>query len=129
MIENYFDEIEKALINDPLVVLTNINRYHTNPKTAYIRVKALFIDGSSLNIFQHIHLKKNNIIITDYRLHYMDSESKLIFRYDNAPHYPEISTFPNHKHIPSGVREASIPNIKELLNEIHKHIVREITTS
>ncbi len=128
MIEKYFDEIEKVLIDDPLVVITNFNRYHTNPKTAYIRGKALFIDSSSANIFQHIQLKEKNIIITNYRYNYMNSESKLIFRYDNAPHYKDLSTFPHHKHIPTGVEEARMPDIKDLLTEISKHIIRKLLT-
>ena len=42
------------------------------------------------------------------------------FRYDNAPHHPEISTHPHHKHI--GEREklsdTAEPTLSQILDEI-----------
>ncbi|MBT9139319.1 MAG: hypothetical protein DDT31_01903 [Syntrophomonadaceae bacterium] len=34
-----------------------------------------------------------------YRFHWMDVNDGMVFRYDNAPHHPEIATYPHHKHI------------------------------
>ena len=49
----------------------------------------------------------------------------MIFRYDNAPHHPETTSFPHHKHIPDKVMPSSMPTIKNLLNEISTIILRK----
>jgi hypothetical protein len=43
----------------------------------------------------------------NYAYHLQDQAGKLVFRYDNEPHYPELATFPHHKHVSGGVPEAS----------------------
>lgn len=43
-----------------------------------------------------------------YSYHCQDSAGNLVFRYDNAPHWVEIATFPHHKHLPDSV-VASLP--------------------
>jgi hypothetical protein len=60
----------------------------------------------------------------------MDSDNQLIFRYDNAPHHPEISTFPNHKHLPTGLVECAAPQFAEVFAEIESHVlgIRETNT-
>jgi len=42
-----------------------------------------------------------------YRFHWQDKEQKLIRRWDNAKHHPELKTFPAHVHI------GSDENVKE----------------
>lgn len=37
-----------------------------------------------------------------YRFHYADAENQLVFRHVNAPHHPELETFPHHKHLADG---------------------------
>lgn len=47
---------------------------------------------------------------------------KRIFRYDNAPHHPEISTHPHHKHSGSGdtLSATQEPTLSQILSEIEK---------
>jgi hypothetical protein len=42
----------------------------------------------------------------------------LIFRYDNAPHYPEVDTFPHHKHTKTSIETATPPHLGDVLREI-----------
>jgi hypothetical protein len=48
----------------------------------------------------------------------------MIFRYDNAPHYPNINTFPNHKHTLTEVKESTMPSVEDLMNEINQYIIK-----
>lgn len=128
MIDAYFDQIEKAITDNPLAVFIDLHRVYTSPKTAYIKGEITFIDASSFVIFQHVRIEEFRLTITAYRYHYMDSDKGLIFRYDNAPHYPGFSTFPHHKHLPSGVQETTMPSIKKVLDEIHLNIIQGITS-
>ena len=58
-----------------------------------------------------------------YRYQYMKADGSLIFRYDNAPHHREISTFPEHKHYPATIVESAPVNLKRVLEEIIDIIV------
>ena len=41
---------------------------------------------------------------------------------ENAPHYPDILTYPHHKHIGSAVEPAQAPDLSEVLREIEQMI-------
>jgi hypothetical protein len=43
-------------------------------------------------------------------------------RWDNAPHWKDISTFPHHKHIKNKILPSPRPILKEILAEIEKII-------
>ena len=36
--------------------------------------------------------------IRNYSFHWQKSDGELICRWDDAPHYPDLETFPFHKH-------------------------------
>ncbi|WP_347275447.1 DUF6516 family protein [Candidatus Kuenenia sp.] len=93
------------------------------PEHRIYQGKTRFIDNSSLSIFHHV-LNENGLLKFDYRFHYMDSENTMIFRYNNAPHYPEVKSFPHHKHTFSEIEEYAMPNIRNILSEIHHHIIK-----
>jgi hypothetical protein len=42
----------------------------------------------------------------------------VIFRYDNAPHHPEVKTFPHHKHVPTAIVESSEKPLSQVMEEI-----------
>ncbi|MBI5651084.1 MAG: hypothetical protein HZC40_11675 [Chloroflexi bacterium] len=53
------------------------------------------------------------------RVHYAYTNlrnERRVFRYDNAPHHPEISTHPHHKHL--GAQERLAPTDQPTLNQI-----------
>jgi hypothetical protein len=45
-------------------------------------------------------------------------QTTLVFRYDNAPHHPEVATHPHHKHTGTTVVACTPPDISEVLSEI-----------
>ena len=61
-----------------------------------------------------------------YRFHFMGSTDKMVFRYDNAPHHPEVSTHPHHKHIQGEKRPKQSREIglRDVLSEIEEMMVR-----
>jgi len=50
------------------------------------------------------------------------SGRKLIVRWDNAPHFKNMSTFPDHKHINKRVEESKEMTVESVLNELKKMI-------
>jgi hypothetical protein len=73
----------------------------------------------------HEELIERGVLIAklDYVYHHQTAEGQLIFRYDNSPHYPDIATFPHHKHVAVGsgkelIESANPPTLLEVLREI-----------
>ena len=56
----------------------------------------------------------------------MTDDNQLIFRYDNSPHHSEITTFPHHKHLPSGVYKADMPDLKDILEETKLIVITKL---
>jgi len=74
---------------------------------------------------KELHNTTNKQSKGKYRYHYMNKANEMIFRYDNAKHYPGLKTFPHHKHVSSEtVLENEEPDMSDVLIEIEKLISR-----
>lgn len=83
---------------------------------AFVQGKLEFRDGSSLFFKEFIDLEET-IEKISYSFHYQDQENKLIFRYDNAKHKPDLG-YSDHKHINKKIIPSVIPEIEEIIIEI-----------
>ncbi len=54
----------------------------------------------------------------------MNPENEISFRYDNAKHHQEVSTFPHHKHTKNKIIESQEPDIEDILTEIEKEVIK-----
>lgn len=86
--------------------------------------KLRFYDESQLEAFEALLEEYRRVVKSRYSYHYQNSEGKLIFRYDNAPHHPEIETHPHHKHVGSdeNIIAAQPPDLSDVLNEIDDYL-------
>jgi hypothetical protein len=62
----------------------------------------------------------------NYRFHFMGSDDRCVFRYDNAPHYPGLPFFPHHKHSGSNedVTGHPLPKFRDILKEVRDYTER-----
>lgn len=122
--QKFVADIEKALSSSPIILSSNLQKqFGSDNDTVYIKGNIMVIDSSVLEIALFAGRSRGVLVVDKYRFHYMDRRGRLIFRYDNAPHHKEISSFPNHKHTSSGVAESSRPSIQDVLNEISAFIL------
>lgn len=78
-----------------------------------------FQDGSRLSVAEQLEpVGQRDSRRIAYRMNYLDRDGNLVFRYDNAPHYPQLSSFPAHKHVGDSVVEAEPPDLGDVLAEI-----------
>ena len=127
MLRDRLAEIETFLDRSPFVLARDLGYFTTSPVKAYIKGTVLFVDGSRLSIFEHFKKRGDRLELTDYRYHYMAENHSIIFRYDNAPHYPGLERFPFHKHLRDGeVVPAGLPGFAAVLQEIEAHIVKKM---
>jgi len=86
---------------------------------AVFEARVRFYDGSELILAEELEQAgPRNVRRVAYKFQYQQADGALIFRYDNAPHHPQISTFPDHKHLGAQVSEAHAPDLTEVLREI-----------
>ena len=85
--------------------------------------KIQLIDGSNLRISE----KWSSEQLIQYSYYWFDEENNLIIGWDNAPHHPQISTYPHHKHIQQQIKvNASNENN---LNSVMEFIRRQILST
>jgi len=94
-----------------------------NPLTGTIDGTLYFQDGSRLEFTEQISLRAGRPVKQIYRYQYIHKKRSL-FRYDNAPHYPQLLTFPHHKHEGNKVLAAKEPTLKQILDEVADLISR-----
>ena len=128
MISKHIHTIIKQIESSPLVVTNDLHTYLDSPKKGYISGTITFLDDSTLAMIEVLIETPHKIDKVKYRYHYMDKNNKLIFRYDNAPHLKNLSSFPHHKHILAGKPEKAIatlmPSLKQLLDEIADYVYK-----
>lgn len=128
MIENYFKELDEFITAADEIIKVEIirrNIWDTDLEIIGIyRYRILFRDESLLEMTERMVEERDQIKRTKYRFHWQDREGKLIKRWDNARHHPEIDTFPHHLHIGSDENVTSHRVIDGL--EILSKIVEEI---
>jgi hypothetical protein len=53
---------------------------------------------------------------------HLDTVEQAIFRYDCTPHFPDIPSFPHHKHTSDAVLAAERPDIISIIMEVINHL-------
>ena len=60
---------------------------------------------------------------TSYSYYWLKPDGDLVEGWDNAPHHPEIETFPDHAHTKGGVKPLHRPDLKLFLDKIRKALL------
>ena len=119
MIHDYFSKVQKKLeAMRWLIIEQSINFDFISDEMGIITGKLVFIDNS---IFEFMELVSEQE--AEYRFHYMDKNKDLIVRWDSAPHYREIKTFPYHMHKKKGVKESKKVNFVEIIEVITEKVI------
>ena len=95
-----------------------IDRSDSPGQTSEFYAMLRFPDRSQLQVVEKLIADRFTITKARYAYHYQQADGSLIFRYDNVPHYPELRTFPHHKHVGESVIAAQSPDLSEVLREI-----------
>ena len=78
-----------------IIKRTDIVTYEFEENQVRIKIELELTDGSLL-IIKDYKFSNNT---RKYAYHWMGSDRKLKIRWDNAPHWDSVSTFPHHKHV------------------------------
>ncbi len=115
--------IESAIQNAMSVVTYSLRVEQFSRETESIEGELIFAEGVRLSFFEFWRRFPAGNEREKYRFHCMDVDNQLVFRYDNAPHYEHLKTFPHHKHLPSGISESMPPSFVDVLAEVEAYVL------
>ena len=118
MIDEYFDQVRDLLNRSSVVRSQDIQFDKRTSTKGYIRGNVYFKDNSMLHFREFVNIS-DGIDRFVYAYYYQDKNGAMVFRYDNAPHFPQLPTAPHHKHITDDtVVASSPPDLESILGEI-----------
>lgn len=93
---------------------------HESPLLRF-KATVIFTDSSKLRIKEYCFIDGSR----KYAFHWESAAGDLKIRWDNAEHWPDISTFPHHKHL--DYSDNVLPSTETGLEDVLKFIARTIT--
>ena len=119
-IDDYFLGLERRLRKIAGgQIAAPVNCLASDDDNGVLRCRVSFWDGSYLDIYEVATTELGYPVRVYYAYTYL-REGVRVFRYDNAPHHPEIITHPHHKHIGPTDRlaPADPPALSQVLEEV-----------
>jgi hypothetical protein len=111
------NEKRKRMEVYPNVYVENYNATILSSERANLKLRLRFYFKYLLSISEALVVVDDQIMVIDYRYHFQDGQHNLIFRYDNTPHFPSLSSFPHHKHLTDRVVSANQPSIAMVIQD------------
>ncbi|MCL4262367.1 MAG: hypothetical protein KJ069_04100 [Anaerolineae bacterium] len=125
MLNNYLHRLYDTIISRGYVEVEQLAFDNRSNRRGTISGRLKFHDGSLLDFGEVLIVQNRQVGKLRYAYHYQNVSSEVIFRYDNAPHYPNLPTHPHHKHVGSTAVEPSLaPDLSEVLREIEQLIFK-----
>jgi hypothetical protein len=127
MIEAYLRGLDEllstsALVQDVEVVRRSI-RDSEFEKILHDRYRVLLTNGDLVEMTEGVLEVQGTIEVSKYRHHWQDRTGRLIKRWDNAPPYREIATFPHHLH--DGAEDHVVSHVSTSGLEVLQQILEE----
>jgi hypothetical protein len=115
--------VNLQLLNaNPLVVRYDVVEFRILENGFYYRCEVLWQDSSRLFARDYSTSSKRA-----YSFHWQDAENRCILRWDNAPHFPRLATFPHHRHNADDTVSESPPvDFDDVIREISRRLTEFI---
>jgi hypothetical protein len=107
-----------------LIESWHLLRYEQEGDAYMLHVVVYLRDGSRLDLRDYVFADGQR----KYAYHWMNVDGTLRCRWDNAPHWPSISTAPHHKHLPGHdwPEPSLITNLEDLFAFVAEQFATEL---
>lgn len=112
----YFDLIFRV-VESSGAASADLDTRQQDPTHGVIEGALYFYDDSRLEFTEIVVIERCRPVKLLYVYQYIRG-GEAIFRYDNAPHHPDLPTFPHHKHVKKERLSAAEPTLSQVLNEV-----------
>lgn len=122
-IADYFSSIERGLAQFTSITSIEILEVLASDEfNGMLRCRVHFWDDTFLSIHETVSTELGYPVRIVYSYAYIRN-GQCVFRYDNAPHHPDIITFPHHKHRGAArIAPTDQPSVNQVLGEIEKYL-------
>lgn len=116
-IREYLEECIVFLTTSEIISSFQVTKRRETETDGYLRVRSVLLDGDLFEISLYCQLVEDEVKIAGYRFHRQKTDGKLVQRWDDAKHHPEIPSFPYHVHIGehNEVKESAIVTLSDVL--------------
>lgn len=124
-VQRVLNEIKVKLATSSLVATVEVVTERTIEDRGYFRVRMKLSNGDFLELSEYFLVQAGQPSTVEYRYQWMDgAQQKLIKRWDNAEHYPDLPNSPHHIHVGDDKQVVSgrTLSIIEVLNIIEGEI-------
>lgn len=122
-ITEYFNFIKASITRHPIIQGEDTSFELKTSSAGVVKGRLSFLGNSRLEFAEYVVIKEKRVRKIKYRYTWLDEKGEVLSRWDNAPHYREVSTFPHHKHGSKGVSGCREPSLEAILNEIEKLVL------
>src|SRR5262249_12456525 len=93
----YFDHILVTALGSPQVRrIEQVRREHdVTGRIGLMRYRLTLTNDDLLELTERVEVQAGEIVVTKYRHHWQNRQGALIKRWDNAPHHPQVASFPH----------------------------------
>lgn len=97
---DYFEDVVRILTEEGPKgeVIRGADVLERGNQYGRLNVVLHYADDSTLHILLWADCSGDHVVWRHYSFNYLDARNAVRFRYDNAPHHPELPTFPDHLH-------------------------------
>ncbi|MFQ5675878.1 MAG: toxin TumE [bacterium] len=120
ILSDYLDETETTVQSLKDCHIEKYQEEILSANRVNLRIRIRFSKGCLLELNESVVIEHGKFQHLSYRYHFQDKNNKLLFRYDNTPHFPDLESFPHHKHLPTQVIPVVKPSITEVIAEAKK---------
>jgi hypothetical protein len=64
----------------------------------FMRYRLTLMNDDLVELAERVEVQAEEIVVTKYCHHWQNQDGCLIKRWDNAPHHPQVVSFPHHLH-------------------------------
>lgn len=113
----YYAGVQKAILAAPHVVQMDISFDEVSEEECYIRGVITLTGGYELHIAEYV-VTGPEFKRLKYRFHLHTPNDRMIARWDNAPHHPQVKTHPDHIHVGKKIKANPPMDIPQVLEAV-----------
>jgi hypothetical protein len=113
----YYASVQKAILGAAHVIQSDISFDEISEEECYIRGSLTLSGGYELHIAEYV-VTEPKVKRLKYRFHLQTSKGKMLARWDNAPHHPEVESHPDHLHVGEKIRANPPTDIPQVLTAV-----------
>ncbi len=97
---SYINEVKTRLATSTAIAAITVVTERELEDCGYFRARLSLSNGDFLEVSEYFIVRGDKIETVEYRYQWMDpAQQRLIRRWDNARHFPELPHFPHHVHV------------------------------